>query len=118
MLFNFKLLHTLQSDKAGLLAMSTSQRAGILPITFITPILKPGPTHIALSNRQTLLAGRQAGTESTICRSMNIKKHWGTLVWGAGHELKGVSEQHLTSSVQQELCLDKQNRTFAFFFIS
>ena len=59
--------------------LSTSQRAGILPITFITPILKPGPTHIALSNRQTLLAGRQAGTESTICRSMNTKKHLGTL---------------------------------------
>lgn len=62
--------------------MSTSQRAGILPITFITPSLKPGPTHIALSNRQTLLTGRRAGTESTICKSTSIKKHRGTLVWG------------------------------------
>lgn len=55
--------------------MSTSQRAGSLPITFITPSLKPGPTHIALSNRQTLLTGRQAGTGSTICKSESIKKH-------------------------------------------
>ena len=52
--------------------MATSQRAGILPITFITPSLKPGPTHIALSNRQTLFTERRAGTRSTICKSGNI----------------------------------------------
>lgn len=70
--------------------MSTSQRAGILPITFITPSLKPGPTHIALSNRQTLLPRRQAGTESTIRKSVSIRKHWGTLIWGAGDKSQGL----------------------------
>lgn len=69
--------------------MSTSQRAGILPITFITPSLKPGPTHIALSNRQTLLAVQQAGTESTISKSVNTKNHWDALVLGKVLDYRG-----------------------------
>ena len=88
--------------------MSTSQRAGILPITSITPSLKPGPARIALSNRQTLLAGRRAGTEKynlQVCE-YPIRFHWfGDRFWS-----QGPSEQHLTDSVQQELWLNKQKK--------
>lgn len=88
--------------------MSTSQRAGILPITFITPSLKPGPTHIALSNRQTLLAGRRAGTPRYDLQVFEYQKLPGCMDSGADTGSQGLSEQHLTSSVQQELCVNKQ----------
>lgn len=50
-------------------------------------MLKPGPTHIALSNRQTLLPGRRAGTASTICRSMNT--NIGVHCWGQVTDHRG-----------------------------
>lgn len=97
--------------------MSTSQRAGILPITFITPSLKPGPTRIALSNRQTLLAGRQAGTQRYNLQVFGYQKFSGHMGSGADTASQGLSEQHLTSPVQQELCVNKQ-KTLPLYFNS
>lgn len=81
--------------------MSTSQRASILPVTFRTPALEPGPARIASSNRQTLFARQRAGTESAICMSAGIEKaSWEDF----GGQLKGnISNQNLTGTGRLEL---------------
>lgn len=101
--------------------MSTSQRTGILPITFITPSLKPGPAHIALSNRQTLLAGWQAGTDKYNLRVYEYQKAaglcWiGGRYWMAGAFWTAFNKFSPTGALSQQTGKRKKWQILPFYF--